>query len=187
MYLASNQNESDPDAATALMSSFLTQLNKRISESDLSDGTIASVSCLAFIEHLRGNDDLYEVHTRGLAEMVRLRGGLHTIPRAWRAKIVRGDIIRSVDNFQKPLMTRLPRQFPALGPHPSIASTHLTHSIANLSQGGMCADLVTILWSLGSVCQKLEIAWAGVSNLDTTAYYESVLCLNHDLLCLEPT
>jgi len=167
------------------MSSFLAQLNERISRSDLSDATIASVSCLTLLEHLRGNDKLSELHAGGLAEMVRLRGGLYTIQRARRAKIVRADIVRSVDNLKVPLLGRLANDFPPSGPHSSTAPVHSENTIAKLSRAGMSTDLITILCSLSSVCQNLEIAWAGASNLDATAYYEDVLCLNHDLLSLE--
>lgn len=168
------------------MSSFLSQLNERISRADLSDGTIASVSCLTVGEHIKGNYQLARVHASGMAEMVRLRGGLHTIDRARRSKIVRADIVRSADTLEPPLLPRLPREPLPVGSSPRRPSTELATAIAKLSRTDMSSVLVSIIWTLGSICASLEAAWQGQETLDATSYYEHVLCLNHDLLTFSP-
>lgn len=185
MHYASKRNEAATETAAALMSSFLTHLNEKISRSDLSDDTIASVSCLALLEHSRGNDKLSKIHAKGLVEMIRLRGGLHTMQRVRRAKIARADIVRGVDNMEAPLLERLVRDPQASGPSSSTASAHLRNIIAELSRAGISAGLIKILWSLDSLCQNLEIAWTESSDLDASTYYETMLCLNHDLLSLD--
>lgn len=168
------------------MSSFLSQLNERISRSDLSDVTIASVSCLTLSEHIRGNDQLAKVHASGMSEMVRLRGGLHTIERARRSKIFRADIVRSVDTLEPPLLPRLPREFLPVATSIQGPSSHLTTAIAKMSHSGMSSVLISMIWTLGSICESLETAWKGEVTLDATLYYEHVLCLNHDLLTFNP-
>lgn len=185
LHHASNRNEAPPANANALMSSFLSQLNDRISRSDLSDGTIASVSCLALGEHIKGNDQLAKVHATGLAEMVRLRGGIETIQRARRAKIVRADIVRSVDNLEPAMLPRLLKEHPSLAMGHTAAAKVLTDTVVKMARSGLSPNLVTALWTLGGICQHLELSWAGDVTLDATSYYENILCLNHDLLSFE--
>lgn len=167
------------------MSSFLSQLNERISRSDLSDGTIASVSCLALGEHIKGNDQLAKVHATGLAEMVRLRGGLETIQRARRAKIARADIVRSVDNLEPALLPRLIKEHHPVAFDQAAVSKQFTETIVAMARNGLNPNLVSALWTLGGICQNLESSWVGDVTLDATSYYENLLCLNHDLLSVE--
>lgn len=117
--------------------------------------------------------------------MIRLRGGLHTMERVRRVKIARADIVRGVDNMEAPLLERLVKDPQASGPNSSTASAHLRNIIAELSRAGTSTGLIKILWSLDTVCQNLEIAWTGSSDLDARTYYETMLCLNHDLLSLD--
>lgn len=187
LHHASNQGTSPPQGANALMSSFLSQLNERISRSDLSDGTIASVSCLTLGEHIKGNDQLAKVHASGMAEMVRLRGGLHTIDRARRSKIFRADLVRSADNLEAPLLPRLPKE-----PLPPCADSQgpgaeLAETISKLPHTLMAPVLLTLAWTLGTICASLDRAWRGQEILDATSYYEYVMCLNHDLLNFIPS
>lgn len=186
LHHASNRNEAPPEGANELMSSFLSQLNERISRSDLSDGTIASVSCLALGEHIKGNDQLAKLHASGMAEMIRLRGGLHTIERARRSKMVRADIVRSADTLEPPLLPRLPRESLPLGSSLRGPSPQLASMIATLSHTELSPALISVLWTLGSICESLESAWRGEVTLDASSYYEHILCLNHDLLVFEP-
>lgn len=168
------------------MSSFLSQLNERIRRSDLSDGTIASVSCLAMCEHIKGNDQLARVHTTGMSEMVRIRGGLHTIERARRSKIIRADIIRSADTLEPPLLPRLPREPLPLDSNLRGPSPQLAEAITRIAHHDMSRTLLSIVWTLGSMCESLETAWKGETTLDATSHYEHVLNLNHDLLTFSP-
>lgn len=167
------------------MSSFLSQLNDRISKSDLSDGTIASVSCLVEGEHMRGNTKLAKVHALGMAEMIRLRGGLETIQRARRGKIVRADIIRSVDNLEFPMLPR-PTKDSVSQINSATPTQHFRDVITKLYKSRALPELTSAMWTLSSVCQTVEAAWAGQMPLDATSFYESVLCLNHDVLNVQP-
>lgn len=168
------------------MCSFLAQLNHRISGLDLSDGTIASVACLTIIEHIHGNDKLSEVHAEGLATMVRLRGGLHAISRMRRVEVARADIVRSVDNMVVPLLPRIAKAIPASVPRIPARPTGFDEMINDMSRTRICTDLIKASSTLGSICQSLEDALGGDSVLDTTDFYEAVLCLIHDLLSLDP-
>lgn len=184
---ASNQELLPAQGASALMSSFLTQLNDRISRSELSDSTIASVSCLTLGEHIKGNHQIAKVHATGMAEMVRMRGGLYTIERARRSKIVRADIIRSADTLEPPMLPRLPRE--PLLPYgdDQTSPTKVASAIAKLSRAAMSPILISSIWTLRTICTSLDRAWAARCFLDATSYYEHVLCLNHDLLTYIPS
>ena len=185
LHHAANQNKAAAPEVHALMSSFLAQLNDRISKSDLSDGTIASVSCLALLEHHRGNVYLADVHTAGLAELVRLRGGLHAIDRVRRTKIVRADVVCSVDNLKPPALPRMQKVLPDKAPDLPF-SHRVTSIIANQARRGVSSTLVSALWTLNTICQYLDSSSASRAILDPETYYENIFALNHDLLNFEP-
>lgn len=168
------------------MSSFLAQLNERISRADLSDSTIASVSCLTLSEHIKGNTQLAKVHASGMAEMVRLRGGLHAIERARRSRIFRADLIRSSDTLEPPLLPQLPKEPLSPFPNPQAVPSDFAAITANLSHTGVSSILTTITWTLATVCASLEHDWMSQNVSDTISYYEHTMCLNHDLLVFSP-
>lgn len=137
-------------------------------------------------EHIKGNTKLAKVHASGMAEMIRLRGGLGTIQRARRAKIVRADIVRSIDTLEPPMLPRLTRDSVPLGPGLSNPPNQYREKINLLYKSGISPEITSTLWTLGSVCETVEAAWMDCMTFDATSFYESVLCINHDMLSFTP-
>lgn len=183
--LGQDSRHSDFTDLNSIMALLLSQLRQRIRVRDFSDITIMGVACLSLIEHLRSNDELSDVHANGLLELVRARGGIDSIERSQRLKILRADIIQSVDKLQPPMLRR-PLQNPTIW----TARESLTSDITFASLLRDIANKVTYsatmasLWNLKGICQDVGAACSGHSTFDAVSYYESLLYLNHDLLSI---
>lgn len=169
-----------------LMKVILDRLSHRLSTGTLSDVTIGAVSCLALCENSLGNHDKWAMHTAGMSEMIRVRGGVSSIPEKMRMKIYRADIIGAVDTLSWP---RLPRPFRT---SPSLYRVMGLKMEPNEGLASMLAEIrpsrrvFTAFIDLSVLCQVLEQAAKEQMPLDTRAYDEDVICIQHDLLVSDP-
>lgn len=176
-----------PQGASELMQSFIAQLNDRISNQNFSDGTIGSVSCLSTIEHASGNNEMAEVHLRGMAEMIKARGGIDAISRERRTKIMRADVVRSADVLKMPFLPRPQRTFSQLDSTSHVDSNDFSRSFGLLLKSGVTVNMSPLCWNLQRTTQTIEAIWHSAQSMETMTYYEDIICLNYDLLSFQPT
>ncbi|KAH6604518.1 hypothetical protein Trco_006225 [Trichoderma cornu-damae] len=89
----------------SLLGEALQQLNSRIaSGAPPSEQTLGAIACLAMWSNDQGNHDKAWIHARGLAELVKLRGGFFTISDRMRSKVYRGVFDVAVDVDRPPLL-----------------------------------------------------------------------------------
>lgn len=187
LHLLPGPNASDVLQINSIAASVLSHLNHCIQIRDVSDIVIVGAAFLSLAEHLKGNEEVAAVHANGLTELIRVRGGLTSLDRLHRLMVVRADIIRSVDILQPPLLHR-----PTDATVPTTKeSLMLDQEFAGLLRGVASnvasSEIMASLWTLKSISQDIEAVRNGHSSFDAVSYYESLLCLNHDLLSLTPS
>lgn len=169
-----------PVQAQLLLPSFLSQLNTRISGGTLNDGTIATISCLLLIEHDSGRSETAKAHANGLSEIVKLRGGLEHVQRERRAKLVRADIVRAVDDLVRPSLPRLPEE----GPYSAQKDT--SYTLASFPHLGISNEIWSVFRTLRRLCQDLDLRWSQTTLSDPMLFYEEVFRCCYDLLMFDP-
>ncbi|TFB07256.1 hypothetical protein CCMA1212_001244 [Trichoderma ghanense] len=99
--------------AHTLLDEALRQLKSRVASGALpSDQTLGAISCLSMWSNEQGNLDKAWVHAKGLAELVKLRGGFSKISDGMRSKIYRGVFDIAVNSDKPPLLDDGLRGFP---------------------------------------------------------------------------
>lgn len=167
------------------MSTFLSQLNARIAEKTLTDGTIATISCLVLIEHDSCHYGVARLHAAGLAETIRIRGGLMTIQRERRAKLVRADIVRAVDALEHPLLTKLSIESSFQLEFNAELIANAAAIVARFQCLGVSPALLSTIWSISMLCQNLDLSWKKGDLLDPVSFYENTFRCCHDLLLFD--
>ncbi|KAH8879796.1 hypothetical protein GQ53DRAFT_738107 [Thozetella sp. PMI_491] len=91
--------------APELLNMALQNLNHRLAANMTpSDETMGAVACLAMLDNSAGNVESALLHTRGLIEMVQLKGGMLRIKETMRTKVYRGILDVAVDSDTRPLL-----------------------------------------------------------------------------------
>ncbi|KAF2426258.1 hypothetical protein EJ08DRAFT_700014 [Tothia fuscella] len=94
--------------ATLLMDRIVGRLQNSVADAEKgilpSDAIICAIACLATLESGLDNLPLSQAHRRGLAELVRARGGIKKIDKDLRYKVHRADIESAVDTNALPLL-----------------------------------------------------------------------------------
>ncbi|EXJ77543.1 hypothetical protein A1O3_09770 [Capronia epimyces CBS 606.96] len=165
-----------------LMKVILNRLNRRLSAGTLSAVTIGAVSCLALCENQLGSHGKWAMHTSGMSEMIRVGGGISSIPDAMRMKIYRADIIGAVDTLSQPSLHR-----PARTSFPLYKVMELDVQLnealySMLVEIGMMPTLLSAIMTLSCLCQALEQAAEKQIPLDPKTYDEDIVCIQYDLL-----
>ncbi|KAF3073349.1 hypothetical protein CFAM422_004381 [Trichoderma lentiforme] len=162
-----------------LLDEALRQLKGRVASGALpSDQTLGAISCLSMWSNEQGNYDKAWIHAKGLAELVKLRGGFSKIHEGMRSKLYRGVFDIAVDLDRPPLIE-------GLCDSPSTTSEDSPYSEASESFPSECripSSLFSIFQDVLQVSTTIEDAMTRNIKLDTTYLYETVFGLYNRLL-----
>ncbi|KAI1616026.1 hypothetical protein EDD37DRAFT_103822 [Exophiala viscosa] len=171
-----------PDSET-LLKVILDRLNNRMRHGEYSDETIGAVSCMALCENALGNHSKWSMHTVGMSEMIRARGGLSSIRTAMQTKIYRASIVGAVDCLSRPCLSRLTRTTKPL--YQSVGmGLPKSNLAAALDRIDSKAPFFDAMIDLSFFTQALNYSVENQVTLDPRAYEEDMSCIAYDLLCL---
>ncbi|KIV78615.1 hypothetical protein PV11_06249 [Exophiala sideris] len=168
-----------------LLKVILDRLNNRMRHGDYSDETIGAVSCMALCENALGNHSKWSMHTAGMSEMIRVRGGLSSIRVSMQTKIYRASIIGAVDCLSRPCLSRLTRTTKPLYQIVGMGLPDLSIATA-LDRMSLDANFPDVMIDLSFFSQALNYAVENQVILNPRAYEEDIICITYDLLCLPP-
>jgi len=163
------------------MKIILERLNRRLQEGTHSDVTIAAISCLALCEIQAGNHRKWEMHIKGMAEMIRVKGGFASIPAPMHMKIYRADMIGAVDTLSIPHLPRPIRLTRSLY-HTMGISSSPDRIVPILIDLGLTPVVFDALIDLSYLCQALNQAAEEQVMVDPIAFDEDTVCIQYDLL-----
>ena len=166
-----------------LLKVILDRLNNRMRHGEYSDETIGAVSCMALCENALGNHSQWSMHTAGMSEMIRARGGLGSIRVSMQTKIYRASIVGAVDCLSRPCLSRLTRTTKPLYQTVGMGSPDLTIATA-LDRIGLDSQFLDAIIDLSFFTQALNYSVDNQVTLDPRAYEEDMSCIAYDLLCL---
>ncbi|KIX04814.1 uncharacterized protein Z518_05685 [Rhinocladiella mackenziei CBS 650.93] len=146
-----------------LMKIILDRLNPRLNDGKPSDATIGAVSCLALCENQRGNHSKWAMHAAGMSQMIRVRGGVSSIPEAMRMKIYRADIISAVDTLSTPHLPRPAWTSTSLYQGVSLNASPNQSLILMLVHVELAPTLFDVFLDPSYLCQALEHAASTMS------------------------
>ncbi|KEF57165.1 uncharacterized protein A1O9_07355, partial [Exophiala aquamarina CBS 119918] len=173
--------------ASLLMKVILDRLNRRLHNKTLSDATIGAVSCLAMCENTLGKHQRYAMHMSGMAEMVRVRGGMATIRRELQMKIYRADIAGAVDSLSSPRLSSPMRASKSLYQLLSLERMHKSPLEVMLEASGVSQGTMDLLVELSHLSFAIEHAITSRIVLDPLSFDKEMLCVQSDLLNLAIT
>jgi hypothetical protein len=174
--------------ALAHLRACIRMVNERLQSSPpiITDGTIAIVATVAFVEKSGGRHDNWAVHMQGLREMVRQRGGMCAFRsnRILYSKIQRTDLCGSLDAISEPYLADFPvKPGPAdteLGQyHPQIPAFREIVSLTPFSH-----DFTHLLRRAELATAKLNALQAGNDKSGAVALRDEITSAEYDLLRL---
>ncbi|KAK5031783.1 hypothetical protein LTS07_004403 [Exophiala sideris] len=168
-----------------LLKVILDRLNNRMRHGKYSDETIGAVSCMALCENALGNHSKWSMHTAGMSEMIRARGGLSSIRVSMQPKIYRASIIGAVDCLSRPCLSRLARTTKPLYQtvRMGLPDLNIATALDLICLDPHCLDVMV---DLSFFTQALNYTVENQITLDPRAYEEDISCITYDLLCLPP-
>ncbi|KAL7959427.1 hypothetical protein V8C34DRAFT_313284 [Trichoderma compactum] len=162
-----------------LLDEALRQLKGRVASGALpSDQTLGAISCLSMWSNEQGNYDKAWIHAKGLAELVKLRGGFSKINEGMRSKLYRGVFDIAVDLDRPPLIE-------GLCDSPSTISEDSPGSEESGPSPSECripSSLFSIFQNVLQVSATIDDAMTRNIKLDTNHLYETVFGLYNRLL-----
>ncbi|KAL7904810.1 hypothetical protein GGI35DRAFT_472023 [Trichoderma velutinum] len=162
-----------------LLDEALRQLKGRVASGALpSDQTLGAISCLSMWSNDQGNYDKAWIHAKGLAELVKLRGGFSKISDGMRSKLYRGVFDIAVDLDRPPLLD-------GLCDSPSPISEYALGSEESASSPPECripSSLFSIFQDVLQVSTTIDDAMTRNIKLDTIQLYETAFDLYNRLL-----
>ncbi|KAL7933186.1 hypothetical protein V8C35DRAFT_322578 [Trichoderma chlorosporum] len=165
-----------------LLDEALRQLKGRIASGGLaSDQTLGAIACLSMWSNELGNYDKAWIHAKGLAELVKLRGGFSKISDGMRSKVYRGVYDIAVDVDKPPLLDDGLRDSPS---REIIHDDHFQleeHEVA-LSGCRISSRLSSIYRDILQLSATVDDAMAQNLKLDTISFYETVFGFYNRLL-----
>ncbi|KAK4064868.1 transcriptional regulator family: Fungal Specific TF [Trichoderma aggressivum f. europaeum] len=172
-------NSSNYVDSHSLLDEALRQLKVRVASGALpSDQTLGAISCLSMWSNEQGNYDKAWIHAKGLAELVKLRGGFSKINEGMRSKLYRGVFDIAVDLDRPPLIEGLCNS-PSTA---SLDSPWSEESGSSLSECRIPMSLFGIFQDVLQVSTTIGDAMTRNIKLDTTYLYETVFGLYNRLL-----
>ncbi|RFU78611.1 hypothetical protein TARUN_3581 [Trichoderma arundinaceum] len=166
----------------SLLDEALRQLKGRVASDALpSDKTLGAISCLSMWSNELGNYDKAWVHARGLAELVKLRGGFSKIDNRMRSKVYRGVFDIAVDVDRPPLLDDGLRDSPSRELIPE-DSLDLDESELAPPECRIPPRLSSIFHDIVQLNTTLDDAITRNIKLDTDYLYETVFGLYNRLL-----
>ncbi|KAK5051454.1 hypothetical protein LTR84_003106 [Exophiala bonariae] len=142
--------------ASLLMKVILDRLNRRLRNKTLSDATIGAVSCLAMCENTLGKHESTAMHMSGMAEMIKVRGGMSAIRHELQMKIYREML--------------------------KLEGTHNSQLELLLKTSRVSATLSDLLLELSQLSFAIEHAMDSQARIDPLMFEEELLCLQYNLL-----
>ncbi|KAL6860868.1 hypothetical protein J3F83DRAFT_717180 [Trichoderma novae-zelandiae] len=165
-----------------LLDEALRQLKSRVASGALpSDQTLGAISCLSMWSSEQGNHDKAWIHAKGLAELVRLRGGFSKISDGMRSKVYRGVFDIAVNSDRPPLLLDGLRGYPSS----EIVSEDCSGTEGPGSDTSGCRISPRLSGMLDDVVQfsaTVDDAMTRNIKLDTNYFYELVFGLYNRLL-----
>ncbi|EGR45051.1 uncharacterized protein TRIREDRAFT_111516 [Trichoderma reesei QM6a] len=168
----------------ALLDEALRQLKSRVASGALpSDQTLGAISCLSMWSNEQGNLEKAWVHAKGLAELVKLRGGFSKISDGMRSKVYRGVFDIAVNSDRPPLLEDGLRGFPE---NEVIVSeddgSEREESGLDTSECRISSHLSSIFDDVVQFSATVDEAMTRNIKLDTNPLYELVFGLYNRLL-----
>lgn len=140
---------------------------------------------MALCENVLGNHNKWSMHTTGMSEMIRVRGGLSSIRGPLQMKIYRASIMGAVDTLSQPCLPRLTR---TTQPLYHVVGMGMPDLILrdSLDWTAFGPQLIGVLLDLSFLTQALNYTVENQVTLDHRAYEEDIFCIAYDLLSLPP-
>ncbi|KAF2496782.1 hypothetical protein BU16DRAFT_560099 [Lophium mytilinum] len=174
--------------STSLTRPLFGLLSRRLNDlSKVSDATIGAISCLAMVATMHGNKEEWSMHLKGMAEMIRIKGGLSAIPESLQNKMCRADVEGALDTLSTPFLEPLIRTQPAISsilppievPPPSTDFLHIL-AFTNLD-----LPLLNIFVDLSRFTETLEYAInRSEISIHPRAFDEDAVLIQYNLLHL---
>ncbi|KAL7904835.1 hypothetical protein GGI35DRAFT_472044 [Trichoderma velutinum] len=177
------QNGANLQDAHNLLNEALQRLNHRISAGYVqTDETLGAIACLANWSNSLGDHEKSWAHSRGLAELVSIRGGLSSINETLRSKMYRGILEIAVDSDNIPNSQLLSDLVEITG-----VSSSQTKAIVPVELPCSCEvslELISIFCNISSLSGALQDAMMQQTKLNPQ-YMDSVVfgLLQRLLLC----
>ncbi|KAL7814395.1 hypothetical protein V8C26DRAFT_142800 [Trichoderma gracile] len=166
----------------ALLDEALRQLKSRVASGALpSDQTLGAISCLSMWSNEQGNLDKAWVHAKGLAELVKLRGGFSKISDGMRSKVYRGVFDIAVNSDMPPLLDDGLQGYPS-SVIVSEDGSETEDSDIGTSECRISPHLSRIFDDVVQFSSTIDDAMARNIKLDTNQLYELVFGLYNRLL-----
>ncbi|KAF2816650.1 uncharacterized protein BDZ99DRAFT_515230 [Mytilinidion resinicola] len=176
------------DDPTGLTRPLFGLLSQRLNDlSKVSDATIGAISCLAMVATMYGKKDEWSMHLKGMAEMIRIKGGLSAIPESLQNKLCRADVEGATDTLSMPYLEPLTRTQPAISsilppievPPPSTDFLHiLAFTNLDLPLLNIFVDISRFMETLNYAIDRSEIS------IHPRAFDEDAVLIQYDLLHL---
>ncbi|KAL7949358.1 hypothetical protein V8C42DRAFT_351003 [Trichoderma barbatum] len=168
--------------AHTLLDEALRQLKGRVASGTLpSDQTLGAIACLSMWSNELGNHDKAWIHAKGLAELVKLRGGFPKISDRMRSKVYRGVFDIAVDVDRPPVLHEGLRDSPSRETN-SEDSLESEESSSSSSGCAISPRLSSIFQDVVQFSTTVDDAIIRNTKLDTTSLYETVFGLYSRLL-----
>ena len=154
---------------------------------NFSDETITLICLLSVYEDMRGNIEVAKLHATGLDEIITLRGGLRTIDRICRAKVMCANLLPCADRLDVPMLCR-PIPLSANNTSTDEEDLALPAPVGPLevmSQGNIHVMLTSIIEITRKISSDRHAAQNENITFDMLLYYERVMCLTRNLLSIK--
>ncbi|KAF2184487.1 hypothetical protein K469DRAFT_634018 [Zopfia rhizophila CBS 207.26] len=169
--------------AACLLDNALRRLNWRLATGVMpSDETMGAIACLAMLDNSEGNRERSWLHARGLAEMVRMRGGISCVHERLRMKVYRGILEIAVDLDRRPLLPDFYRSRSLLEHEMECSAVETSRPVLSLFPAHPA--LAGIFQDLFALSQYIERAQTGI---DPNAFDEDIFNLQQRLLACNST
>ncbi|TID25372.1 hypothetical protein E2P81_ATG04471 [Venturia nashicola] len=188
IYVAARQLEVEHGAnqssqqVSRLMMHVLERLKKAVEKAQQGhippDSIIGAISCLVSLENGLNNTTTWQVHSRGLSELVRAKGGIQSIDSSLRTKVCRSDIEGAVDTLTLPV-------FPPVPPT-STQLTPVTQSTTHSLSASLDATLSTIAKDIADFTILLNDMLEYHIPVDPVDLDEHLMIFFHRLLSFTP-
>lgn len=162
-------------------------LNQRLSHSTscIEDSTVGAISCLALGEATLGNRSQWDIHMRGLKQILRKRGGISAFKPMLQIKLQRSDVSGAIDYAAIPHL-QIERSI-----HPAVWSNLPKHRLQTAKQGtrrilsacSISPGLIAVMTDLSYFTMALQSAKSDSSlSLDPASYSEDMYSIESGLL-----
>lgn len=106
VYLALLQGKRETQDTMYHENAAISIVQKRLETSDckFDDAILGTISCLALGDAILGNHEHWNLHMRGIQQIIRARGRMSSLPPFLRAKLHRVDVTGAIDYAERPYL-----------------------------------------------------------------------------------